>query len=291
MAAGLALSAIAAAFWFGTHRGASDLILRGTVENDAIHVGSRIGGRVREVLVTEGALVEPGQLLVQFEDKEWITAKAAAKSASGKLSELQPLLELSLKAQQRRSIEAPYTKAVAAFEDAMKQAGPDSAARKVAKRALDAAADERDRLLKQGPSGMIPDDPSARIRLLEMQISELGVRAPARAVVESLGVRPGDLIPPGRPIAVLLEAQRAFVIAYVSSVTASALHVGQPAKIIIAGNILDASIEHIAATAEYSPRSAIGGEDSTGVRFGVKFRTTAAVSARPGTPVQLTIPR
>ncbi len=291
VAAGLALPAVAAVFWFGTNWGTRDPILQGTVENDAIHVGSRIGGRVREVLVAEGALVEPGQLLVQFEDKEWIAAKAAAKSASGKLSELLPLLELSLKAQQRRSIEAPYAKALAAFEDAEKNSAPDSAARKAAKRVLDAAAEERDRLLKHGPSALMPDDLSARIRLLEMQISELGVRAPARAVVESLGVRPGDLVPPGRPIAVLLEAQRAFVIAYVSSISASALHVGQPAKVTIAGKVLDASIEHIAATAEYSPRSAIGGEDSTDVRFAVKFRTTATIGVRPGTPVQLTIPR
>lgn len=53
--------------WF--HR---DTALRGsgTVEARDIRVGSKIGGRIDKVLVREGDLVQPGQVLITFDDKE-----------------------------------------------------------------------------------------------------------------------------------------------------------------------------------------------------------------------------
>ncbi len=42
----------------------------GTVEARNIRVGSKIGGRIDKVLVREGDSVEPGQVLVTFDDKE-----------------------------------------------------------------------------------------------------------------------------------------------------------------------------------------------------------------------------
>src|SRR5215510_10117541 len=53
--------------WF--HR---DTALRGsgTVEARNIRVGSKIGGRIDKVLVREGDAVQPGQVLITFDDKE-----------------------------------------------------------------------------------------------------------------------------------------------------------------------------------------------------------------------------
>lgn len=42
----------------------------GTVEARNIRVGSKIGGRIDKVLVREGDRVEPGQVLITFDDKE-----------------------------------------------------------------------------------------------------------------------------------------------------------------------------------------------------------------------------
>jgi multidrug resistance efflux pump len=68
----LAIAAILAATalyagWF--HR---DTALQGsgTVEARNIRVGSKIGGRIDKVLVREGDTVQPGQVLITFDDKE-----------------------------------------------------------------------------------------------------------------------------------------------------------------------------------------------------------------------------
>ncbi|HEX4545388.1 MAG TPA: biotin/lipoyl-binding protein, partial [Candidatus Acidoferrum sp.] len=42
----------------------------GTVEARNIRVGSKIGGRIDKVLVREGDAVQPGQVLISFDDKE-----------------------------------------------------------------------------------------------------------------------------------------------------------------------------------------------------------------------------
>src|SRR4030081_595009 len=42
----------------------------GTVEARDIRVGSKIGGRIDKVFVREGDTVQPGQVLVTFDDKE-----------------------------------------------------------------------------------------------------------------------------------------------------------------------------------------------------------------------------
>jgi multidrug resistance efflux pump len=62
------LGALGLAWPFGG--GPSALVLPGTVETQEVHLGSKAGGRVAEVLVSEGDLVEPGRLLVRFEAPE-----------------------------------------------------------------------------------------------------------------------------------------------------------------------------------------------------------------------------
>jgi HlyD family secretion protein len=60
----------AAAYSMGWFRRDMGLQGSGTVEARNIRVGSKVGGRIDKVLVREGDSVEPGQVLVTFDDKE-----------------------------------------------------------------------------------------------------------------------------------------------------------------------------------------------------------------------------
>src|SRR6476469_1139154 len=65
-------AAVAAALgcrWLLRERSA-ELRLHGTVEVQEVRLGSKIGGRVAEVLTREGDLVRAGQVLVRFEAPE-----------------------------------------------------------------------------------------------------------------------------------------------------------------------------------------------------------------------------
>ncbi len=52
----------------------------GTVEARNIRVGSKVGGRITQVLVREGDTVQPGQVLVAFDDKELQAALEQARA-------------------------------------------------------------------------------------------------------------------------------------------------------------------------------------------------------------------
>ena len=56
----------------------------GTVEARDIRVGSKIGGRIDRVLVREGDTVQPGQVLITFDDKELQASLEQSKAAAEK---------------------------------------------------------------------------------------------------------------------------------------------------------------------------------------------------------------
>ncbi len=79
---GLALSALTACgLWVGSKEFASRKIittihLPGVVEVQEVRLGSKIGGRVQDVLASEGSLVESGTPLIRFEVPELQTQRA-----------------------------------------------------------------------------------------------------------------------------------------------------------------------------------------------------------------------
>ncbi len=80
---GLILAALAGGGWFlywmsQDHR--DQLLLSGFVESQEIRLGSKIGGRVDVVEVSEGQTVEPGQVLIRLAIPELLAAKAQAEA-------------------------------------------------------------------------------------------------------------------------------------------------------------------------------------------------------------------
>src|ERR1700730_9619648 len=73
-----------AAFSAGWFRRDTGLEGSGTVEARDIRVGSKIGGRIDKVLVREGDAVEPGQVLITFDDKELQAALQQSRAGAEK---------------------------------------------------------------------------------------------------------------------------------------------------------------------------------------------------------------
>jgi multidrug resistance efflux pump len=63
-----------------SQRGREPLVVSGFVEADEIRLGSRVGGRVRQVSVQEGETVQAGQVLVVLEPYDLLERQAEARS-------------------------------------------------------------------------------------------------------------------------------------------------------------------------------------------------------------------
>lgn len=126
------------------------------------------------------------------------------------------------------------------------------------------------------------DIEAARGRLMQAQgqVDELDARlreatltAPADAVMETVSVRPGDLVPAGRIVMTMLEASQLWVKVYVPETDLAHVHLGQKATVRVdsyAGRTFAGSVGQIASEAEFLPRNVQTKSDREHEVFGVK---------------------
>jgi multidrug resistance efflux pump len=305
----------------------------GTVEAHTINVGSRTGGRIKEVLLKEGDRVAAGQTVLVLEtgdleaqrlmaqatldqaqatlDKlkagarpeELEEAKARAQTAESALVEAQhgsraeevaaakarlaaaqvsadkaqldhdrakKLLERGAIAQAEVDTADAALRGALAQRDAMKQA-LDEVVNGVRREEIAQAAtraQEARASMKLVAAGTRVEDIRAaqaqvgaakgRLDQVLVMIDELTVRAPRAARIETLDLRPGDILAPNATAAVLLEDDQLYVRIYVPETQIGYAKIGAEVPVYVdsfPGRAFKGLIEHIEMEGEYSPRN------------------------------------
>jgi multidrug resistance efflux pump len=305
----------------------------GTVEARTIAVGSRAGGRIKSVLVREGARVKSSQALIELEPgdlpaqrlqaqgqldqaqatleklekgarpEELAEARARSMTASAQLEQTRTgaRREQILAAQARldaqdvavqkaelddnryrqlfsrgaaaraeldnaetalRSARATRN-ALAQQLDELKNGSRREELAQAQARAAEAQASEK--LIKAG--SRVEDIKAARgqveaaqgrLDAINVLIDELTIRAPRDCRVESLDLRPGDIVAPNAAAATLLEDDQLYVRIYVPETLIGHIAVGQEVTIHVdsfAHRTFRGQVEHINSIGEYSPRN------------------------------------
>ncbi|MCX5757291.1 MAG: HlyD family efflux transporter periplasmic adaptor subunit [Candidatus Hydrogenedentes bacterium] len=114
----------------------------GQIEAVTVAVGSRVGGRVSEVLVEEGARVKQGDVLVKLETNEAEAAIAAAQARLAQAGATLTKLETGARPEEIRQAEAAAARAEAQYQ--MAQKGSRKQEVRAASSAVDAARAQRD---------------------------------------------------------------------------------------------------------------------------------------------------
>lgn len=112
-----------------------------------------------------------------------------------------------------------------------------------------------------------------RVEQLGITIEELTVRAPSAARVESLDLRPGDLLGPNAPAATLLEDGQLYLRLYVPETQIGRIKVGDEVPIAVDSfdRTFKAKVEHINAKGEYSPRNLQTADERADQVFAVRI--------------------
>ncbi|HEX8204214.1 MAG TPA: efflux RND transporter periplasmic adaptor subunit, partial [Isosphaeraceae bacterium] len=113
----------------------------------------------------------------------------------------------------------------------------------------------------------------ARVEELETGLAEAVVRAPGRAVVEVLAVRPGDLVAPNAPVVRVLRAEDLWVKVYVPETELGLVRLRQPVGVFIdayPGRRFAGVVAQVAGASEFTPRNVQSLDERRHQVFGVK---------------------
>lgn len=292
---GLVLLALAAAgFWLYRRSGDHGLVLSGAIEARDVEVGSLLGGRVAAVHVEEGATVAAGQPIVTFEtdlveaqvrEQEAVSAQAEAalaKARKGPRSEelARTRAEWDNAERERRRLEDLRKEGIVA-----KQEYDDASTRAEVARKSYEELERGSRPEDLAAAEAALDREQQRLRYVRRQREEAVVKAPASGVVQSLDLRPGDLVPANRAVATILEPSQLWVRVYVPEPRLGLVRLGQAAAITVDSfphREFPGRVVEIRDRAEYTPRNIQTVDQRSEQVFGVKVAIDAAPELKPG---------
>jgi multidrug resistance efflux pump len=102
------------------------------------------------------------------------------------------------------------------------------------------------------------DAAKGRLDQVDVMIAELTIASPRAARVETLDLRPGDILGPNATAAVLLEDDQLYVRIYVPETQIGHIHVGDAVPVYtdsFGDRAFKGVVEHIDMQGEYSPRN------------------------------------
>ena len=280
--------------YLARQKGERPVTLSGTVEVRDVEVGSLTGGRIEKVLVEEGSTVAASQPIVAFEtdliDLQIAQQQARAEQARANLEKAvrgPRLEEIASARAQAENAETERLRQKALLAQGISPHQSYDAAATLARTTAEA--------LKELERGNRPEDIAAaratwetekkQLAYLERQKTEAVVRAPAAGVVESMDLRPGDLVGANQPVAKMLEPSQIWVRVYVPEPELGRVHVGQKAAVRVdtfparefAGRVVE-----IRTQSEYTPRNVQTLDQRMDQVFGVKIALDPAPELKPG---------
>ena len=291
---GIAVLAAGGAYFLSRRDRVKPLMLSGAIEARDVEVGSLLGGRVAKVLVDEGSQVTAGQPLVQLETD---LIDLQIQQQSSRIAQAKAALAKALQGPRAEEI----ARARAAAQNAERERGRLASLREkgiAGQEAYDAAATRATttaEMLRELERGSRHEDIAAARAAVDAEERQLGylkrqreesvVHAPAAGVVESLDLRPGDLVAPNQPVAKLLEPSQLWVRVYVPEPQLGRVRVGQRAAVKVdtfPKREFPGRVVEIRTQSEYTPRNVQTLDQRMDQVFGVKVAIDPAPELRPG---------
>ena len=289
-----AIGALAAVWAVRERRRPAKLLFSGTIEARDAQVGSLVGGRVVRALVDEGAAVKKGETLVVLESDlldrqiEQQRGNVAAQRAN-----LEKMVHGSRPEEIRRAevdwktAEKNRERSAALLRQGLvsqQQFDADAAqAQMLAESYRELARGNRPEDVARARAELAAEE--GRLGYLLEQKDELVVRAPADGVVQTLDLRPGDLVAANQGIVTILEPSQIWVRVYVPEPSLGLVRVGQTAEISVdtfPRRVFPGRVVEIRAQSEYTPRNVQTLEQRGDQVFGVKIAIAPAPELRPG---------
>jgi multidrug resistance efflux pump len=139
------------------------------------------------------------------------------------------------------------------------------------------------------------DGAQGKLDQIRVMIDELAIRSPRPARVESLDLRPGDILAPNATAATVLEDDQLYVRIYVPETRIGRIKVGDEVPITVdsfPGRSFKGVVEHINSVGEYSPRNLQTADERADQVFATRIGLREGKDdLRAGMAAFITVPR
>lgn len=263
----------------------------GEIEATTVDLSSRVGARILEVLVREGAAVRKGDLLVRLDcsDPEAQVAEAEARLASARRQAIAAGAQIQATERSRDAAER-QAKRLSALPQDVPEASIDQTEASAAglKHQTEAARAQASAAAAQVRAA---EAAVTRGRLLA---AECDVHAPRDAEVETLPHEAGELVSPGAVLVRLVDVSDIKATFYLANAEIGAVKPGAPAVVVAdawPGESFEGRVRTVALEAEFTPRNIQTRTDRDRLVYPVEVTVkNRDGKLRAGMPVQVTLP-
>ncbi len=263
----------------------------GEIEATTVDLSSRVGARILEVLVREGAAVQKGDLLVRLDcsDPEAQLAEAEARLAAARRQAIAAGAQIQATERSRDAAER-QAKRLSALPQDVPEASIDQTEASAAglKHQTEAA---RAQAAAAAAQVRAAEAAVTRARLLA---EECVIVAPRDAEVETLPHEAGELVSPGAVLVRLVDVSDIKATFYLPNAEIGAVKPGAPAVVVAdawPGETFEGAVRTVALEAEFTPRNIQTRTDRDRLVYPVEVTVkNRGGKLRAGMPVQVTLP-
>lgn len=316
---GIAVLLLAAAgtLWWQQQQTAAELVLSGNVDIREVNLSFRVGGRLQQLLVDEGATVKAGQQLGRLDDAPQRNAVADTEAALAALKARQSLMHQGYRsedvAQARAALaarQAVLTDASAAWQRQQELAGSGAAAVKALDAARSAheqaqaqyqAAQQQYQALSKGYRQQEVAEVDANVKRAEaqlasarLQLADTVLTAPSDGIILTRAVEPGSMLAAGSTVLTLSLRSPVWVRAYVAEPQLGQAQPGRKLLVYRDGRSQPyaAVVGFVSPTAEFTPKNVETADLRTAQVYRLRVIITQPDAAlRQGMPVTVKLAR
>ncbi|OKH89543.1 HlyD family secretion protein [Thalassospira sp. TSL5-1] len=249
----------------------------GRIEAEEIHVATKYAGRVSQVLVDEGDMVQAGDVLAKMDTSELDAQLAQAMAEQARAQEAVPEARAEIVQREselrlaRQQLERAQ-KLVKNNNISREQVDQREADRDVAVARLEAAR------ARQTSAERSVEAAGAEVARIQVQVNDSVLTAPRAGRVQYRLAEPGEVLAAGGKVVTILDLTDVYMTVFLPTSQAGLAYVGNEARIVLdaaAKFVIPATVSFVADNAQFTPREVETRTEREKLMFRVKVRISS----------------
>ncbi|MDE1993052.1 MAG: HlyD family efflux transporter periplasmic adaptor subunit [Rhizobiaceae bacterium] len=246
----------------------------GRIEAQQILISTKFAGRLAEVLVDEGDIVDAGAPVARIDTAD-LTAELTGAQAQVRRSETSEVEAVASIAQRESELTLAQQELDRAQSMSDKGSGTVQQLELRRSQLNVAQAARRSALASRDEADAATEAAKAEVARIQSQIDDAVLKAPRRGRVEYKLSQTGEVVAAGAPVATLLDLSDVSMTIFLPAKAAGSLAIGDEARIILdpaPQYVVPATVSFVASEAQFTPKTVETQDEREKLMFRIKLK-------------------